>query len=160
MTTAVEGHGKLPSDVQLAFYRVAQEAFNNINKHARAAQVTVHLSIDEPRAADLGIRDDGCGFDCRACDGDGLVHFGLTTMAERASSCGRAAIAAQRTRAGHGGAHWLAGTTRGQGMTAQRPIEVLLVDDHRVVRRGARPSFCRSQTTSNWSAKQKTDARR
>ena len=87
VTTAVEGHGKLPSDVQLAFYRVAQEAFNNINKHARAAQVTVHLSIDD-RAADLGIRDDGCGFDCRACDGDGLVHFGLTTMAERAQAVG------------------------------------------------------------------------
>ena len=87
VATAVEGHGKLPCDVQLAFYRVAQEAFNNINKHARAAKVTVRLSTDA-RAADLSIRDDGCGFDCRAGDGGGLVHFGLTTMAERAQAVG------------------------------------------------------------------------
>ena len=87
VAVAVEGHGKLPSDVQLAFYRVAQEALNNINKHARASQVTVSLTA-EAGAANLSIRDDGRGFDCRAADRDGLVHFGLTTMAERAQTVG------------------------------------------------------------------------
>src|SRR5262249_34864951 len=52
----------LTADVQIAFYRVAQEALNNIAKHAQAQ----HVSIDVHYASDLvvmRIKDDGCGFD-------------------------------------------------------------------------------------------------
>ena len=51
----VDGKRTLPPDVQLAFYRITQEALNNIVKHAKATQVIVTLRLD----------DDGPPVDCR-----------------------------------------------------------------------------------------------
>jgi signal transduction histidine kinase/FixJ family two-component response regulator len=85
----------LPSDVQICLYRIAQEAFNNIVKHAQARLVTVRLAhTREPdRAPDdregceivLRIADNGQGFD-RAMPASG--GLGLGGMAERAGSIG------------------------------------------------------------------------
>jgi len=63
-----------------AFFRVAQEALQNIKKHSKAKVVSVRL-----RAADgvlsLQVRDDGCGFDTDAAKlASGL---GLISMRER-----------------------------------------------------------------------------
>ena len=52
----------LPAEVQVAFYRVCQEALNNIAKHAKASQVDIDLK-HEGTAIELRIRDDGKGFD-------------------------------------------------------------------------------------------------
>ena len=61
----------LPDNVQINFYRIAQEALNNVVKHAQAEQVTVSLSATPltPDAAGgarhevkLVIRDDGVGY--------------------------------------------------------------------------------------------------
>jgi signal transduction histidine kinase len=69
----------LPGDVKLAFYRVTQEAFSNVIKHARATRVTVEVSADG-EGATLTVRDDGKGFDP---DTVASGHMGLHIMRER-----------------------------------------------------------------------------
>jgi signal transduction histidine kinase len=69
-----------PVEVKEAFYRIAQEAFNNIAKHAEATHVRVELNCD-PNQAELTIQDNGIGFDPRSIHHEGL---GLEIMAERA----------------------------------------------------------------------------
>jgi signal transduction histidine kinase/ligand-binding sensor domain-containing protein len=51
----------LPIDVKVAFYRIAQEALNNVVKHARANQVNLRLRC-ETGAVELEVADDGKGF--------------------------------------------------------------------------------------------------
>jgi two-component system nitrate/nitrite sensor histidine kinase NarX len=63
----LQKQGALPADVQVAFYRLCQEAFNNIAKHAKASQVAIQLEYNAG-ALELHIRDDGKGFDPE--DGD------------------------------------------------------------------------------------------
>jgi signal transduction histidine kinase len=69
----------LPRDVKLVFYRVTQEAFSNIGKHARANHVTAVVGTQDGGAI-LTVRDDGNGFDPGAVTGD---HMGLRIMRER-----------------------------------------------------------------------------
>jgi two-component system nitrate/nitrite sensor histidine kinase NarX len=70
----------LPHDVKIAFYRVTQEAFSNIAKHARADNVSARvLAVDG--VATLIVRDDGRGFDVDAVPSGG--HMGLRIMDER-----------------------------------------------------------------------------
>jgi PAS domain S-box-containing protein len=67
-------------ELQLATYRIAQEQFNNILKHANAAHVFVQLSCTSTRLS-LSITDDGIGFDVSQ-KGGGL---GITNMISRAN---------------------------------------------------------------------------
>jgi PAS domain S-box-containing protein len=80
----VEGATRLPDDVQVVLYRIAQEALHNVAKHARAKQVWVHLTL-RPDAAVLSVRDDGRGFDPTAVPAN---HFGLAIMRERMAAVG------------------------------------------------------------------------
>jgi signal transduction histidine kinase len=84
VTPEVEGDTILPPDVQVALYRMAQEALNNVHKHARASKVWVTL-WNRPGVTRLEVRDDGRGFDPVAAAHIGL---GLGTMRERAESIG------------------------------------------------------------------------
>jgi len=70
--------------VQVAFYRIAQEALNNASKHARASRVDVRLNWT-PGQATLSICDDGQGFDLEDIPAG---HFGIGIMRERAESIG------------------------------------------------------------------------
>ncbi len=73
-------------DRDLALFRIAQEAFNNIAKHAQASSVAVQLDEDG-RGLELSICDDGIGFDSElARHGD--VSLGMKTMRERAAAVG------------------------------------------------------------------------
>jgi ligand-binding sensor domain-containing protein/signal transduction histidine kinase len=87
----VDGAARLQPDVHVVFYRVAQEALNNVVKHARAGRVDVLLSHTaganerETSAAELRIRDNGRGFDPDCPPADCL---GLRIMRERAESIG------------------------------------------------------------------------
>ena len=74
------------SDVNLALFRIAQEAVLNARKHAEARELDIALARDplENRIV-LSVRDDGCGFDARAPT---RGRFGLLTMRERAEACG------------------------------------------------------------------------
>ena len=66
--------------VKEVFYRVAQEAFNNIAKHAEASSVSIDLAC-QPEEVKLVIKDNGCGFDPDEIPADRL---GVGIMAERA----------------------------------------------------------------------------
>jgi signal transduction histidine kinase len=68
----------LPPDVKIVFYRVAQEAFSNIAKHARASRVSARVTAVDGGAT-LTVSDDGCGFDPREIAGG----MGLSIMRER-----------------------------------------------------------------------------
>lgn len=73
--------GRLPTRIEVAVYRVAQEALNNIIKHAQATQVRVSLARDDS-AISLEVADDGIGFDQEAAALKG--GMGLSGMRERA----------------------------------------------------------------------------
>jgi PAS domain S-box-containing protein len=95
-TVEVVGQGVLPADVQVAIYRVCQEALNNVAKHAGASKVEINLK-HEGNAIDLLIRDDGGGFDPeRTTSG----HYGLTMMRERAEAAG--VLLSVMSQPGHG----------------------------------------------------------
>jgi two-component system sensor histidine kinase UhpB len=53
---------RLPSEVELICYRIAQESLHNISKHAAPDNVRVTLNVDTARLL-LTVTDDGCGFD-------------------------------------------------------------------------------------------------
>jgi PAS domain S-box-containing protein len=74
----------LPAKVQIAFYRICQEALNNIAKHANAKQVEIHLE-QKADLIELRIRDDGQGFDQTELASG---HYGLNMMEERSSAIG------------------------------------------------------------------------
>ncbi len=81
---AQEGPVSLPPPVKETFYRVAQEALNNIAKHAAATQVALRLQGQEGHA-EMTIRDDGVGFAPSDLTAENL---GLQIMRERAAAIG------------------------------------------------------------------------
>lgn len=81
--------GRLPAEVELVLYRVAQEAMTNVAKHANATRVWIDLDRGTDDVT-LSVRDDGGGFDptvARASDDRGL-GFGLFGMEERVALIG------------------------------------------------------------------------
>lgn len=79
----VEGEHKLPADAQIALYRIAQEALNNVAKHAKATQALVTLRLNG--AARISVTDNGIGFDPEQFQPN---HLGLKIMRERADAIG------------------------------------------------------------------------
>jgi signal transduction histidine kinase len=80
----VTGEASIPADVQLAFYRVCQEALSNIAKHANASHVEIDLEQADA-VIELSIRDNGQGFDTEETTAG---HYGLGMMRERADAAG------------------------------------------------------------------------
>ena len=76
---------RFDSKIETCFYRIAQEALTNIEKHANADQVVIRFSLSE-RALMMLIKDNGTGFDreqvagANPLDGSGT---GLRNMQER-----------------------------------------------------------------------------
>ena len=77
---------RLPSQVEIALFRIGQEAINNILKHARASRVNLTLALHDGQAS-LRMDDNGKGF-TSAPSRDDAQHLGLATMQERASLLG------------------------------------------------------------------------
>ena len=71
----------LPAAVEVAIYRIAQEALTNVVRHANARHCTLSLEVDDHVC--LEIRDDGQGLAA-----DYRVGVGLTSMRERAAELG------------------------------------------------------------------------
>lgn len=84
VTVSVMESITLPAQVQVAFYRVCQEALFNVAKHTNATRVMVTLK-QVGGMIELSVRDDGQGFD-PAQNTPG--HYGLKMMRERAEAAG------------------------------------------------------------------------
>jgi len=76
---------RLEEEMELALYRIAQEALTNVDKHARASHVVVELCFGE--RIELKITDDGKGFQVPTSL-IGEKTLGLAGMAERARLVG------------------------------------------------------------------------
>ena len=87
----------LPAGVDLAAYRVVQEALANVVRHAGAEQATVRLTYD-PRAVVVEVVDDGCG----AANGGGKAGHGLIGLRERVDLYGGDFEAGPRAEGGFG----------------------------------------------------------
>ena len=79
-----EHQGRLPAPVHVGVYRIAQEAVNNVAKHADASTLEVGLQGDAD-TVHVSIRDDGRGF---VIEEASLGHMGLDIMRERADAIG------------------------------------------------------------------------
>ena len=88
----------------MSFYRIAQEALNNVAKHSEASQARVSLH-QEPNRVTLRVSDNGKGFDTRAVPPESL---GIGIMRDRAKAIGASlAIESQKNRGTEVVAAWL-----------------------------------------------------
>jgi signal transduction histidine kinase len=80
---------RLPPDIELGIFRIAQEALSNIERHARAHNVAVTFSFTE-QGIKLEIIDNGAGFIVPSQTSDFLSnrHLGIIGMYERAALLG------------------------------------------------------------------------
>ncbi|MBN1535814.1 MAG: sensor histidine kinase [Anaerolineales bacterium] len=76
---------KLPPDFEQGVYRIAQEIFENIVRHAGAKEVVVKW-VNKSDLITLSMSDDGVGF--MPSEMDNNHHHGLTGMRERAQMLG------------------------------------------------------------------------
>ncbi len=80
---------RLPTEIELALFRIAQEALNNVRRHSGASRAVVGLAFG-PQTVRLTVEDDGRGF-VVTDEGEGRVaagQLGLAGMAERAETLG------------------------------------------------------------------------
>lgn len=85
--SGVEPEPRLTPTEEIAFFRIAQEALNNVVKHSRASECTLVLR-QEPQSVVLRIMDNGVGFDTGSKPVMGGYGMGTTTMRERAEALG------------------------------------------------------------------------
>lgn len=80
---------RLTHEVELALYRIAQEALSNVVRHANATSATVSIHFDKDKIR-LEVRDDGVGFQMPKSPTDFAPagHFGLLGIHERADLIG------------------------------------------------------------------------
>lgn len=72
---------------ELFIFRIIQEAFHNIRKHASAKQVWLSISFT-PVAIGVSVRDNGIGFSTAGNIQHGKIGAGLKNMQERATRMG------------------------------------------------------------------------
>lgn len=84
---------RLPADVEVALFRIAQEALANVVKHARASRASIAIDTDDGQVV-LTVEDNGVGISAankqRAASSNGATSrsLGLTSMRERAALLG------------------------------------------------------------------------
>ncbi|MDQ2708744.1 MAG: GAF domain-containing sensor histidine kinase [Actinomycetota bacterium] len=86
---------RLPEHVEVALYRIAQEALQNVVKHARAGSARLTFAVTD-QLARLTVSDDGTGFEVGTGFGTGFdgtggsltSGYGMRSMAERAELVG------------------------------------------------------------------------
>lgn len=90
---------RLTTTIEDTLFRIAQEAFTNVAKHAKADRVWVNVASQNGRVS-MAISDNGKGFDpARQMKSSKRQHWGLVTMVERTEAMGgRCKIDAQPDR--------------------------------------------------------------
>jgi signal transduction histidine kinase len=80
---------RLPREVELSLYRIAQEALTNVVKHAKATSADLHILFG-PQNIVLQVSDNGIGFDIPKSPTDLAPngHFGLLGINERVDLIG------------------------------------------------------------------------
>ncbi|MBP1611570.1 MAG: sensor histidine kinase [Acidobacteria bacterium] len=80
---------RLPAALEIAAFRIVQEAMTNVVRHAGATRVAVRLRAGDGHLR-IEVEDDGHGFDPDGRAGAGAAgeHFGITGMRERAEALG------------------------------------------------------------------------
>lgn len=80
---------KLPSEIQIAAYRIIQEAVNNIIKHSKAKNMIIEVD-SQMNELHVTVSDDGLGYDVAAArkNASGGVSVGVLGMQERAELVG------------------------------------------------------------------------
>ncbi len=81
---------RLAPEIEIAIFRIGQEAMNNIARHAKAESVLIQLGLDG-KDLHIEIEDDGQGFDPAVSPHD-RPHYGLLGMRERAELLGGTAL--------------------------------------------------------------------
>ncbi len=87
MVDAPDSLRALPAAVEVAAYRIAQEALTNVVRHARARTCIIRLAVEDP-ALRLEVTDDGAGLPSERRAGVGLL-----SMRERAEELGGSLVA-------------------------------------------------------------------
>jgi signal transduction histidine kinase len=90
ITLTIEGFGeaRLPeAGLELALYRVAQNAVTNALKHGQPSQLDLHLDWGD-KVVELRVQDDGFGTEMTIEAAARAGHFGLLTMRERIEAFG------------------------------------------------------------------------
>ncbi len=121
-------HPPLP-EVEVAVYRVVQEALTNVAKHARATAARVRVE-DADGTLVITVDDDGVG-------AGRSRHLPPRLAGHARARDGARRPARHRPRAGRRRPRRCADTGRGSGMTP-RHVRILLADDHTLVRGGIR----------------------
>ena len=80
----VQGSQPLTPAEEQSLFRIAQEALNNVVKHAGVSQAVLRLRLDEPFS--MEIEDQGAGFDRQQIQDHG--RLGMASMRERAAEIG------------------------------------------------------------------------
>jgi PAS domain S-box-containing protein len=80
VTVNLAGRCDVPVEVKVSLYRIAQEALNNVAKHANAGEAVIDLKC-KPDKVVLQVTDNGKGFNVRGVPPNSL---GLGIMRERA----------------------------------------------------------------------------
>jgi two-component system sensor histidine kinase DegS len=80
---------RFATEIELALFRIVQEALNNIEKHSRATRSSVSI-VQKGASLQVKVKDNGTGFSPVAARNKRSKHsgYGLHSMTERAASIG------------------------------------------------------------------------
>ncbi|MGZ5214222.1 MAG: response regulator [Actinomycetota bacterium] len=126
-----------PPDVAHTLFRIAQEALTNAIRHAQATSVRIGV-VYSTTGVTLLVQDDGAGFDRTQIEQDGEQQgLGLGGMAERARLLGGTLELDSTPGWGTRIRAWIPSPFDAQdALRPARPVRVLVVDDHAVIRAG------------------------
>jgi two-component system NarL family sensor kinase len=77
----------LPPAVQLAVFRIVQEALTNVARHSAATAISICFARSAT-GLETTVADNGCGFEVDAETVNSKTHVGLQSMRERAAILG------------------------------------------------------------------------